>query len=185
MSEINFKRNTFNIRLPRFDTVNNIEIIEADINEWLEFNSNIIEFYAFIYHYEKDFKHYHLHIKTKKLYESKSIINNLARFFMININMIECKVCINVSASCRYLLHLDNKEKKQYDFDNLYTNDSQKFIDIINNSDYEYTSLNFNMLFEIVLSSNSLIEVYKRVGLANAQKYRYVIKDMFEQRNKL
>lgn len=116
---------------------------------------------------------------------SKSIINNLARFFMININLIECKVCINVSASCRYLLHLDDKEKMQYDFDDLYTNDSQKFIDIINNADYEYTILNFNMLFEIVLSSNSLIEVYKRVGLSNAQKYRYVIKDMFEQRYKL
>lgn len=185
----NYSREDIILGVPHKDTINNIDINIDDLISWIDFNNNLIEYYSFILH-DKDnvYAHYHLLLHFNKKIEPTSLINNVARFFKININNVECKPCSNFRSYSRYLIHLDNPEKFQYSIDEVKTSDFEMYCQIINSSIdcfVKFDDFDINKLIQICLMAKSLIEVYSIVGIEKSQKYRFIIQDIFKGKSAL
>ena len=166
--------------------------------KWVDDNIDIINFWCYVLH-DKDlldngqFKtsHYHIVLLFNKAINKMSLINDLARFFIISKDAISVREIKSVRSSLLYLSHLklndDNTfsvidNKHYYDIDNLVISDKHYFNDIIYGVvNLDLTSnLDIEALINLCSSTNSLVYIYRKIGLANAKKYRFIIKDLLD-----
>lgn len=148
-----------------------------------ELNNNIwtIDFIACILHdrdidEETKFKktnHYHLILTFNGRYRIGTIMKWLTDIFKINKNQIQIDKCTNLVMQCRYLCHLDDMDKEQYDPEDIIC------------SDLALLKKYYNLVF-IKDLSNCVQEVRRRhydletimCEIANYDKYRKYINDL-------
>lgn len=90
-----------------------------------------IEFIACIQHnkdYDEELKqlktlHYHVVIQLSKICRIKTMINKIMSMFHCNENQITIDKCNSIVMQTRYLLHLDDFDKYQYDKYDVVCND--------------------------------------------------------------
>lgn len=68
--------------------------------------------------------HYHMVITFDGRYRVHTILLWLSDLFKINENQIQIDKCSNVAMQTRYLIHLDDPDKTQYDIWDIATNDT-------------------------------------------------------------
>lgn len=68
--------------------------------------------------------HYHMVITFEGMYALGTVLNWLSDLFKINKNQIQIKKCSSVEMQTRYLIHLDDPDKAQYDIWDVATNDT-------------------------------------------------------------
>lgn len=111
---------------------NELELLKSARHIVHELESNIwtIDFIACICH-DKDIdeetkflktKHYHLIITFNGRYRIGTIIKWLTDIFKINENQISIDKCSNLIMQCRYLCHIDDQDKEQYDPQDIVSN---------------------------------------------------------------
>ena len=165
---------------------------------WVNDNIDIINFWAYVLH-DKDLldngelktAHYHIVLLFNKAINKMTLINDLARFFIISKDAISVREIKSVRCSLLYLSHLklndDNTfvvidNKHYYDLDSLVISDKHYFNDILYgvvNLDLT-NNLDIEALINLCASTNSLVYIYRKIGLANAKKYRFIIKDLLD-----
>lgn len=122
--------------------------------------------------------HYHVVIVLSRSCRIGTFINVLLKEFTgLNENQISIEKCNSVSMQVRYLIHLDDFDKWQYDEKDIvssnegqvsyYLHEVHKIVDI-------------NDLISVVKEYKSLAEIMRVLGIDNYKKYRMIIKDLRE-----
>ena len=122
--------------------------------------------------------HYHIVLTLSSSIRIGTIINSLLDIFNgLRENMISIDKCTSVSAQTRYLIHLDDYDKFQYDESDIVTNNSSQVRYYLK----EITKINdVNDLIAVVEQYKNLRELIRVLGIENYKKYRFVIKDLRE-----
>lgn len=162
---------------------NEVELLKSSRNIVNQINNNIwtLDFIACILH-DKDIdeetkfvktKHYHLILTFNGKYRVGTIMKWLTDIFKINENQISIEKCNNLVMQCRYLAHLDDPDKEQYNPEDIVSNDIGKIKKM------------YNLIF-IKDIANCVQEVRNRhydletimTEIANYDKYRKYINDL-------
>ena len=120
--------------------------------------------------------HYHVVLVLSSSARVGTIINTLIDVFRgLNENQISIEKCSSVSSQVRYLIHLDDYDKFQYNENDILTNNREQV-------DYylkEIKKINdVNDIIAIVREYKNLIDIIRVLGVDNYRKYRFVIKDL-------
>lgn len=179
------KSNRFAFVIEKNDEINDKVINTALLRDY--FNDLYVRgacvFYAFILH-DKDYDsngelkrpHYHCVFEMSSPKGDVTIAKDMAKTLMININIISYACALNFCASVRYLTHLDNPDKHSYAKSEVITSSEGEYQMFVNQMDF--MDLDIASLLNIIHSSKSLTEVYQIIGIGNATKYRWLIKDL-------
>lgn len=126
----------------------------------------------------KKIPHYHIVLVFSGSYRVGTILKKIMDVFNgLNENQISIDKCSSVSAQTRYLIHLDDFDKYQYDSVDIETN---------NRGQVEYylkevhKIVDVNDLITVVREYRNLTELIRVLGIENYKKYRMVIKDLRE-----
>lgn len=185
------KTSQHHLVIEAYDKLNNKNISERDISNYLSSQDNIL-FYSFIKH-DKDINdlgelervHYHLVIKYNNTYSKNTVINDIAKSLMVNRNIISNRIGLDFILSVQYLIHQNNKEKYQYDILDIWTNDVNEMFSILYDSVSSY-DLDIDYLLELVRDNQSISAIYKILGLKKVKQYRAIINDLWKEKiNKL
>lgn len=183
-----YQSKTFCAIIGFHDKKENREITKEELKKCFDLFPFSIH-YAFILHHDEKhddgtikFAHYHCTIECASKRTKKAVISAIHQFGISEEN-ITADTCGSLFAYTRYLLHEDDKEKEAYSASEIITNNQgfvNECLEGINND-----FLSFDQLEEIVLSSNFYSEIYAKIGLENAKKYSFVIKQMMEEKRAL
>lgn len=187
---LNIKSDRYDIVIDDNDTENHLTITKEMILNWLKDNSYSVAFFALIYH-DKDtavvngnvvpkLNHYHLTLEFTGQRSANTILNDMAMSWNCNKNLIQIKLYDNWCQRVRYLTHSDNAEKYQYSRDEVLTNNTFMYDEYFNCVDSKCLDMLTLRLF--CVEYNTIWEVYNRVGLSNARKYRQIITDTWFDR---
>lgn len=135
--------------------------VTRDPDDMFNLIKNIDEsnFYAYIVHDNdgtSDHIHYILNVSGSR--SIKSIGE------MLDVNPQYIQICKRVKGYARYLLHLDDLDKHQYRPEQVFTNDSDRYFGLINNSSTNVSDL-FDDYQKVVygrLSSYEFISKYRQ-----------------------
>lgn len=179
------KSNRFAFVIEKEDKLNNKIISFEEITSYFNdlFNRGACTFYAIILH-DKDFNadgeikrpHYHIVFEMSSPKGDQTIAKDMAKVLLININVISYACALNFCGAIRYLTHLDNADKYQYSKSDLITSSEGEYQMFVNQMDF--LDLDISSLLNIIKSSKSLTDVYQTIGIGNATKYRWLIKDL-------
>ena len=141
-NQSSFRSNTYHLVVEEFDKNNNLHINERLIGNYLK-NEMRVNFYAFIKH-DKDVDelgnnervHFHIIIGLNTSYSKNTIICGFANGLSCNKDIISCRRIKSFCKSVQYLLHRNDKDKYQYDYLDIWTND----VNELNLSLYRNTS---------------------------------------------
>lgn len=179
------KSNRFAFVIEYEDKLNNKIISQQEITSYFNdlFNRGACTFYAIILH-DKDFNadaevkrpHYHIVFEMSSPKGDQTIAKDIARSLLVNMNIISYACALNFCGAIRYLTHLDNADKHQYSKSDVITSSEGEYQMFVNQMDF--LDLDISSLLNIIKSSKSLTEVYSTIGIGNATKYRWLIKDL-------
>lgn len=123
--------------------------------------------------------HYHLVIHVDRNYRIGTMINILSDNFHCNANQITIDKCNSLEAQSRYLLHLDDYDKHQYDRSDIASNKYDTL--------YHYLDLkrvaDLKDLLEVVKHYNYNLEDIM-VNIGNYDKWRKYINDLIINHNR-
>lgn len=179
------KSNRFAFVIEKEDKLNNKIISLEEITSYFAdlFNRGACSFYAIVLH-DKDFNadgeikrpHYHIVFEMSSPKGDQIIAKDIARVLLVNMNIISYACALNFCGAIRYLTHLDNVDKYQYPKSDVITSSESEYQMFVNQMDF--LDLDIASLLNIIKSSKSLTEVYQTIGIGNATKYRWLIKDL-------
>lgn len=169
--------------IEEFDKLNDKHITELMLDEYLR-NNQSIRFYVFIKHDsdvnadgEKIREHYHLVVVMKNPIIRMTLIKDIAKELFINVNCISSQYVRNLVSSVQYLLHKNEKDKFHYELLDLWTNDLDECIQIIECGHTNY-ELEIDYLIKLVSENKSYIKIYSILGLKAVKQYRGIIRDL-------
>jgi len=179
------KSNRFAFVIEKEDKLNNRVLTIDEITSYFQdlLNRGACTFYAIILH-DKDFDsngelkrpHYHLVFEMSSPKGDQTIAKDMAKTLMLNINIISYACALNFCGAVRYLTHLDNPDKHSYSKSEVVYSSEGEYQMFVNQMDF--LDLDISSLLNIIKSSKSLTEVYQTIGIGNATKYRWLIKDL-------
>lgn len=175
------KRNQFNIVLMFRDIANNKIIDNDNLLKFFDDNKDIISYYSFILHNDTDKLHYHIIIETRSNLAKNTIINMFAKQLKCNRDIVQVLYAIDFVKENRYLIHLDNTDKEPYLFNDVITNDIDRYSDMIDKN-IDINAISIDYLIDVVKTSNTIVECYSRIGLSLSQKYHNIIVDLWKNR---
>lgn len=126
--------------------------------------------------------HWHIVIESVTKHTTTGIVRDLADCLGVNDNRVSVRECMSLIASIRYLIHIDDPDKYCYVPFDVITTDKAKFIEALNRNDDDVT---IEEVISICRDSNDVIDVMKRLGLKNYQRYRTTIKDVLFYQKKI
>lgn len=142
-----------------------------------------IHFIACIKH-DKDLDEDTQHVKTQhyhvvlSLYNStriNTLINLIVDLFNCNANQISIEKCTSLEMATRYLIHLDDFDKQEYNKNDIVTNDNNKLKECL---EYVDKIKDIKDLITIVKQFPKLTDLMVHIGYDNYKKYRLVIRDI-------
>lgn len=179
------KSNRFAFVIEYEDKINNKTISKEEITNYFDklYGRGACYFYAIILH-DKDYDsngelkrpHYHCVFEMSSPKGDITIAKDIAKTLMLNMNTISYACALNFCASVRYLTHLDNADKHPYSKSEVIYSSEGEYQMFVNQMDF--MDLDITSLMNIIHSSKSLTEVYQIIGIGNATKYRWLIKDL-------
>lgn len=178
----------FSLVIESEDTLNHKLITISDLKRWLLANESAVMYWSIVAH-DKDHNeqgelirtHYHMVIVLRTPKANKTVINDIAKFLLINKNCISCKVVTSFVKCVQYLIHYNDKDKYQYTVEDIDTSDRNDLLTTILESTSQY-EFDFNYLFKLVRESNSLEVVYRTLGVKLVRTYRSVIMDLWKDK---
>lgn len=178
----------FSLVIETHDTLNDKFITKADLKRWLLENETAVTYWSLVEH-DKDHNeqgeliraHYHMVLVLRTPKASKTVVNDIAKFLLINKNCISCKVVTSFVKCVQYLIHYNDKDKYQYKVEDIETSDRNDLLTTILESTSQY-EFDFNYLFKLVRESNSLEVVYRTLGVKLVRTYRSVIIDLWKDK---
>ena len=165
--------NEFNIVIESVDKEHERILQTMDILEVLK---SICEEYYLIQHYadinengQLKRLHYHAVIRLSKRIRKMTLIKVLSESLNISPTMISCEILYNKRVAIRYLIHLDNPDKYQYEELNIFTNNDSALFNILH---YDISNLDTEQLIDIVKNcKGDKLEIMRVLGLKTYNQY--------------
>lgn len=181
-----YRSSTYHIVIEEYDKENDRHITERDLSKYLESEMRIA-FYSFIKHDSdvneegaKERVHYHVIIVLNSGYAKSTIISAFANGLTCNIACVSVRKIKSFVKAVQYLLHKNNKDKFQYEYLDIWTNDVNELNLCLyeNSSSYE---LDINYLYELCKCADCIADIYKALGIKKSRTYRSLIMDMYKE----
>lgn len=141
--------------------------------------------YAYILH-DKDVDdngevktpHFHLCLHTVQQRRKKSVITMLANFLNMPDECISVDFSKNWQQCLRYLVHLDDKEKYQYQWKDIECSKGYEdfVISVLNLDDVK--PISFQEFIQEFQRYHSLVDLISHIGVKNWNRYRTVARDL-------
>lgn len=155
------------------------------LQSWLDANCSL---WAYITH-DKD-KHddgcdkgLHTHVKcilNEKDIRLSTTLNNISQFLKIEKDAFTIEKMESIEGSLQYLIHKNNKEKAQYDIDDIKTNMTHSELSCYIYADT--TTINTESLIAVCSQNyHSKIAILRAIGLRYYTQYRGVISDIVNE----
>jgi len=130
---------------------------------------------------EEEGAHYHIVADCKKNKTPISTrINDIRKFFGFENNFgINIQEYDSFEARFQYLIHKGYPDKTQHKPDEIHHNLTDEEFDCFLNAEIGNV-ITYDLLITYVMSSSSILEVMKKVGVAKYRTYRNVILDMWK-----
>lgn len=157
---------------------NNVELIEKAIKKTLSIND-----YYYLIKHDRDIQedgtpkrtHYHLVLDLQKKHSKTAYLEELSNALDFHKEAISIDPLISIEAQVRYLIHIDDPQKHQYNDFEIRTNDNK----------YQKYILGLEMwLIDTMKHCNNMAQFTDRVGLDLAQRYRAIAKDYISDLDK-
>lgn len=187
---MNCRSDTFDLIIQYEDILNNLVISCDLLDKYLCGNENI-KFYCYILHNcdidefgIKKTRHYHVVIRIENQLSKNTIINDIAKYFQCNKNIISCRCCFgnDICKAVRYLTHEFedlSKHKHVYMRYEVVRSDDEIYNNIMTyNSCCFIVSVDY--LVTLCMSSKNILEVYSKLGLKDSKNYRFIIADIWK-----
>ena len=124
-------------------------------------------------------QHYHVVITFGGSYRVGTILNLICDEFHCNENQVSIEKCNSVPMQVRYLVHLDDFDKHQYDFADIHSNR----MDIVDKYLHQVKKIvDEQDLFSIMKEYPVLQDLIGIIGLDQYKKWRVVIQDLRRER---
>lgn len=109
--------------IEEFDIKNSKHIEMYQLRDTFLNFKNLVSF-SFILH-DKDIArfHYHVVLRLSSPLNFRTILNKVRNNLLCSFDIIQLRKCIDYESSILYLVHFFEKEKYQYEIDDVYTND--------------------------------------------------------------
>lgn len=180
---MNTKSKLFTVVLEEYDKANNQHVLIRKVVDYLQ-KEDYITYYAVILH-DQDYnddgelerKHFHLVLETRTLYSKSTILTDMAKELLVDRSCISVRAYDNIKLAVQYLIHKNDVDKFQYDIMGVISSDETRTIDLIEEG-INSAELQIDDLITICEECDNLTEIYKKIGLVNARKYRWVINDL-------
>lgn len=126
--------------------------------------------------------HYHIVGNAKKVKTPLSThLNDLIRFFKFDsANGIQIDKYDNYISAIQYLIHKNDLQKTQHNFNEIHSSIDINDLKLIVTSESEQT-ISFEYVYKICITSNNIVDVIRSLGIKTYSRYRYTIKDIFEE----
>lgn len=98
--------------------------------------------------------HIHLLVELLTRQRKSTIINRLSKYSNIPSNCVSVDECRNISKSAQYLIHMNDKDKYQYEKSLIETNDEERLKYLLTSN--EKTAITTDELFDIVDNAKSI-----------------------------
>ena len=124
--------------------------------------------------------HYHILIFAPAKIRTIALFNLLMDFFpQLDKVALNDRRVLNKYKSYLYLRHVENPEKYQYGENELYSNMTDDEIVELSKDD----EIDWNTLIAYCSECDSAVQVYAKIGLKFAQRYRNIIMDIFKYKS--
>lgn len=127
--------------------------------------------------------HVHMYCEFKSCKRVLTHLNSLATWLGYNTNQVSAQVASsNPAGFFQYLIHKNNPEKHQYEANEIISNLEAGEVAAYLDADAGNCSVTF--FFSVCQKSRSMTEVIQTLGLDTYLKYRYAIKEIWEDTRK-
>ncbi len=125
--------------------------------------------------------HYHLIITNDKKVRGSQVLKILVNILGCSVENIQIQQCINFIASLKYLIHMNDSDKFQYDADLIHSNSAKSYIhNILETQSYDY-ELTTESLFEVIEKcGGDIVYIIKTIGISSYAYYRNTINDILK-----
>lgn len=120
--------------------------------------------------------HYHVVIKSSVARQLKTVMKETCSSLKIPEELVSIAPVNDLHQNLRYLVHADDKNKYQYKWDSIWSNDFKTLED----AQTYVANLDTNTLIQICSEEETKLGVMRRIGLANFKKYLSVINNIYE-----
>lgn len=125
--------------------------------------------------------HLHYVAKLKGRVRLKTSLNRIADCLGVSPCQVSIEKCTSYVGCIQYLTHQNEKNKFRYDDDLIATNLERDILRAYLEAEVK-KALDFDTLWEIVLKSRSMTEVYREIGLSMAVHYNQILKVMWNDK---
>lgn len=150
------------------------------------FKTFVFRYYVIVHHDEinlageKEREHIHALIELSSVKRGSTLLNDLEKGLQVKNETISVAVPLNISKCARYLIHLDDPDKKQYSKTDVLTNDLSRYEDYINL--WGKMALTTQKVIEICRNSTNLLEVFCKIdSIENNARYLNLIREVWQQ----
>lgn len=119
--------------------------------------------------------HIHLVLNCNTRHTFLGVIRKISEAFGIAQNRVSVRETRNENSAIRYLMHMDDCEKQPYLPFDVVTNDREALNFAMLNQSEELT---IESLIEAIGKSSNELELARKIGLKNYQRYRQTIHDL-------
>lgn len=124
--------------------------------------------------------HIHLLVELITRQRKSTILNRVSNRCNIPLNCISVDECRNISKSAQYLIHMNDKNKYQYDKKDIETNDEERLKYLLTSN--EKTAITTDELFDIVDNAKTIRELIRKIGIDLYCKYARVIEILWKDK---
>lgn len=166
------------IVLQKQDYKQNIELDKPYVLEHL--NALSIPYYAFILHdkfsvvEENEKEHFHIVLGYEKVFDKSTILNMLTVGLGVSSECISIDKCGSIRSQVRYLIHLDQPEKYQFESSEITTNNIDRTTEYL----HDYLEPSTTMISKWLENGASRVELFNLIGLKNYQAFTSVINSL-------
>ena len=145
-------------------------------------------YYAIVHDKDTDMQgalirsHLHIVIVSSKRLRVKQLIGLIADNFNTNDENIQVQEVVSLAGSIQYLLHMNNKEKYQYDKSFILTNDNDNLDGYLIETPSIDKVTTKSLLDMVLVKEYNRLDLIQAIGIGAYTHYHKVIDELFELR---
>lgn len=145
-------------------------------------------YYAIVHDKDTDLQgalirpHLHVVLVSIKTLRVKQLIGIIADSFNTNDENIQVQEVISLPGSIQYLLHMNNKEKHQYDKSFIFTNDTDNLEGYLIESASIDKLTTKGLLDMVLVQEYNRLDLIQAIGIGAYTHYHKVIDELYEYR---
>ena len=121
--------------------------------------------------------HVHFLVLSSNRRRVTAVYKDISSLLGLPLNCVSCQVCQNISSSLQYMIHYQQPDKFQYNFDDIRSNN---YSWLVSNFRADESTFTYFLLDEIEKSQGDYISLIKSIGVTYGRKYKDIIYNYYK-----